>query len=91
MHGIMLLFAVIQMRQGEKFVCLGEDQYLYVEKQQGDEMPQAVEFDDDDDDKVKEMKQLIHDMTSYRSSDRPSSREVAVRTGVALEPEQVRS
>ena len=68
------------MRQGEKFVCLGEDQYLYVEKQEGDEMPQALQFDDDDCDSVKQMKQLILEMTSYTSEDRPSSGAVFEKT-----------
>ena len=67
---------MLQIRQGEQGVCLGEDQYLYVTKQQGDEMPQAVDFSDDDCAVLRELKQLILRMTSYRAADRPSSRDI---------------
>ena len=72
------------MCQGEKFVCLGEDQYLYVEKQEGDEMPQAVEFNDDDCDTVTQMKQLILEMTSYSAKDRPGADVVVDRIAVIV-------
>ena len=78
-------FSVIQMRQGEKFVCLGEDQYLYVAKQEGDEMPQAVEFDDEDEDVVKEIKQMILEMTSYNATDRPTAHAVVKKTAQMYE------
>ena len=61
-------------------MCLGEEQYLYVEKKEGAEMPQAVEFDDDDCDAVTQIKQLILEMTSYNAKYRPSAAVVAKRT-----------
>ena len=72
------------MRQGEKFVCLGEEQYLYVAKQEGDEMPQAVEVYDDDGATVKKMKQLILKMTSYSAKDRPSADTIVKATSDLL-------
>ena len=74
------MISVLQIRQGEKFKCLGEDQYFYMEKQEGDEMPQAVEFDDDDCDTVTQMKQLILEMTSYAAKDRPLAALIVKKT-----------
>ena len=70
-------------------VCLGEEQYLYAEKQEGDEMPQAVEFDDDDCDEVTQMKQLILEMTSYCAKYRPSAAVVAKKTQVGTRSQSV--
>ena len=72
------------MRQGEKFVCLGEEQYLYMEKKEFNEMPQAVEFCEEDGESVKQMKQIILKMTSYNPKYRPQADVIVNRTAELL-------
>ena len=53
---------------------LGEEMYEAHKKE--DEMPEAIEFTDEDSPKELEMKQLILEMTSYEPKDRPSAKDV---------------
>ena len=46
---------------------------MYAAFKQGTEMPEVVEFTEQDSTKEKEMKDLILEMTSYRPEDRPTS------------------
>ena len=43
------------------------------------EMPQAVELEDGDSPQLRQLKQLIHEMTSYNRAERPSASEVLIR------------
>ena len=49
---------------------------MHAAHKQGEEMPVAIEFTDDDSSKEIEMKQLIVEMTSYEPKDRPSAKDV---------------
>ena len=65
---------VLYIKDGIAEEGLGED--MYAAHKQGEEMPEVVEFTDDDSPKELEMKQLILEMTSYEARDRPSAKDV---------------
>ena len=65
------MLAVLQMRQGERDFCLGED--MYDAHKAGDVMPQAADINDDDSDVMKEMKAVINEMTTFDPAKRPSA------------------
>ena len=50
---------------------LGEE--MYEAHKSGDEMPAAVEFEDDDSSALQLVKQIILDMTSYAANERPNA------------------
>ena len=66
--------SVLLMRQGELQMGLGEE--MYEAFKAGTEIPQAVDFNDDDPPEVTQMKQLINTMTSYERGDRPTASHV---------------
>ena len=68
------VISVLLMRQGELQMGLGEE--MHEAFKAGTEMPQAVDFNDDDPPEVTQMKQLINKMTSYERSDRPTASHV---------------
>ena len=55
---------------------------MYAAHKAGEEMPDAVEFDDDDPPALREMKEMITAMTSYYPNKRLTSTEVYRKTGV---------
>ena len=65
---------VLYIKDGIAEEGLGED--MYAAHKQGEEMPEVVEFTDDDSPKELEMKQLILEMTSYEPKDRPTAKDV---------------
>ena len=65
------MLAVLQMRQGERDFCLGED--MYVAHKAGGEMPLAADIDDKDSADIKRIKSVINRMTTYESAERPSA------------------
>ena len=65
------MLAVLQMRQGERDFCLGED--MYDAYKAGEEMPQAADIDDDDSEVMKEIKGVINAMTTFDAAKRPSA------------------
>ena len=65
---------VLYIRQGIAEEGLGEEKYAAYKL--GGEMPEAIEFTDEDSPKELEMKQLILEMTSYEPKDRPSAKDV---------------
>ena len=68
------MLPVLYIRQGIADEGLGEE--MYAAHKQGDEMPEAIEFTDEDSRKERDMKLLILDMTSYEPKDRPSAKDV---------------
>ena len=73
MH-VTVAISVLLMRQGELEMGLGEE--MYEAFKAGTEMPQAVDFNDDDPPKLTQIKHLINEMTSYERSDRPTASHV---------------
>ena len=59
------------MRQGEAEMGLGEDMYDAVKK--GEELPVAVDFEDDDSAELRKIKELIVKMTSHVRTARPTA------------------
>ena len=62
---------------------LGED--MYDAHKNGDAMPEAVEFYDEDSAKLHEVKNLILHMTSFDPGERPSAEYVFIQTSAIYE------
>ena len=73
-----VVVTVSLIRQGCPSDGLGED--MYGVHKAGEEMPDAVEFDDDDPPALREMKEMITAMTSYCPDKRLTSTEVYHQT-----------
>ena len=67
------MLPVLYIRQGIADEGLGEE--MYAAHKLGEEMPEAVEFTDEDSPKELHMKQLILEMTSYEPKDRPTAKD----------------
>ena len=66
------------IRQGDPHDGLGEE--MYAAHKAGKEMPDAVEYDDDDPPALKEMKNMITAMTSFYPDKRLTSTDVYHQT-----------
>ena len=62
------------MRQGEAEMGLGREMYDAVKK--GEELPVAVDFEDDDSAELRQVKELIVTMTSQLRTARPTAEAV---------------
>ena len=75
--------SVLQMRQGEAEMGLGEEMYDAVKNDK--DMPAAVDFEDNDSPELRKIKELIVTMTSHERTARPTA-EAVLQTLRAIRP-----